>query len=222
MTACQGSPVPTLCPSGTKMLLEVTGFPDKLATICVGYVRSRFVVTTMPFVPEHNREAVHQVLYPDNAVIVRFLLEGTVMGFSAKIIRSLQIPFPLLFFSYPPRLECHDLRRHRRVTCCIPAETDLGATATPGMIVDVSLTGCQFSASLAESGSPPPPVRIDDAVILRCGLFGQIGQSVLPSAVKRVDISEKRLDIGLKFTTLAPETRKALDGYIHHALSVLD
>ena len=150
MTNTQGSHAPTLCPPGTRMLLEVAGFQDKLASICVGHIRPRFVVTTAPIVPEHNREAVHQMLYPDNTVIVRFLLEGTVMGFSAKIIRSLQVPFPLLFFTYPTRLECLDLRRHRRVPCCIPAETEVGTNATPGMIVDLSLTGCQFSACLTE------------------------------------------------------------------------
>lgn len=212
---------PTLCPPGTKMLLEVAGFQDKLATICVGYIRPRFVVTTMPFVPEHSREAVHQVLYSDNTVIARFLLEGTVMGFSAKIIRSLQVPFPLIFFNYPKKLECLDLRRHRRVPCCIPAATAVGQTSIPGMIVDLSLTGCQFAASLPEAGEPPK-IGIDDAVVLRCPLFGKNGQAVLPSAVKRVGLSETRLDIGLKFTELPPEIHTALQGYIQHALSVLD
>jgi len=222
MTNTQGSHAPTLCPPGTRMLLEVAGFQDKLASICVGHIRPRFVVTTAPIVPEHNREAVHQMLYPDNTVIVRFLLEGTVMGFSAKIIRSLQVPFPLLFFTYPTRLECLDLRRHRRVPCCIPAETEVGTNATPGMIVDLSLTGCQFSACLTEGTATPPQIGIDDSVVLRCPLFGQDRQAVLPSAVKRVGLSEKRLDIGLKFKELSPEIHAALNGYIHHALSVLD
>lgn len=212
---------PTLCPPGTKMLLEVTGFPDKLATICVGHVRPRFVVTTMPVVPENNHDAVHQMLYPDNTIIVRFLLDGTVMGFSAKIIRPLQIPFPLLFFSYPSRLECHDLRRHRRVPCLIPAETELGKAAILGMIVDLSLTGCQFATSLALGETPPPAVNIDDTLVLRCGLFGSSGNSELPCSVKRVDVTTKRMDIGLKFTGISQDLHKSLDTYLHHALAVL-
>jgi len=144
------------------------------------------------------------------------------MGFTAKIIRPLQVPFPLLFISYPTRLECHDLRRHRRVPCCIPAETDLGNALTLGMIVDLSLTGCQFAASLSTHETPPPSVNIDDALILRCGLFGCNGQGQLPCTVKRVDISEKRLDIGLKFAGISKETHASLGTYIHHALSVLD
>lgn len=216
----QGTHFPNLCPPGTRMLLEVTGVPEKLTAACVGHQRGRFLVTSMPLVPENSREATHQMFYPDNTVIVRFLLEGTVVGFSAKLIKALQIPFPLLFLTYPRRFESHDLRRHRRVPCCIPAETDLGQAPTQGMIMDLSLTGCQFSTSLASS--QPPRVRVDDQVILRCDLFSHSGQFLLPGAVKRVGISEKRLDIGLKFTDVPQDIRTALDGYIHHALSVLD
>ena len=133
MSASTGRHIALPCPPGTKMLLEVAGIPEKLATTCVGYAKGRFVVTHIPLVPENNREALHQMFYPDNTVIVRFLYEGTVMGFSTSLIKAVQIPFPLLFLGYPSRLESHDLRRHRRIACCIPAETELGASRAQGM-----------------------------------------------------------------------------------------
>lgn len=211
---------PFLCPPGTKMLLEVSGLPGKLATVCVGHAKGRFVVTHMPVVPENGRDALHQMLYPDNGVIARFLLEGTVMGFSASIIRTVQIPFPLLFVSYPSRLETLDLRRHRRVPCCIPAATRLGEVPAQGMIVDLSLTGCQFTAILP--ADPPPQLRIDDQVELHCELFGAGEAARLPAVVKRVGVSEKRMEIGLKFHEIAQATKDAIAGYLQNALLILD
>jgi len=208
------------CPPGTKMLLEVRGLPGKLATVCVGHAKGRFVVTNMPAVPENTREAVHQLLYPDNGIIARFLLEGTVMGFSASIIRTVQIPFPLLFFTYPTRMESLDLRRHRRIPCCIPAVTTLGGSQAQGMIVDLSLTGCQFSAILQTT--PPPELHIDDQLELQCELFSCGEPARLPAVVKRVGVSEKRVELGLKFKEIAEETRTAIAGYLHNALLVLD
>lgn len=219
MTPLTGASQPLPCPPGTKILLEIGGTPDKLATTCVGFSRGRFVVTNMPVVPEHNREALHQMLYPDNTVIARFLHEGTVMGFSTTLIKAVSIPFPLLFLAYPARLEFHDLRRHPRVPCCIPASVNLEDGQVQGMITDLSRTGCQFTASRDAAGQPKP--RVDERIILNCALFGSSHQAELPAAVKRMTISERHLNLGLKFTSLPAETQSVLEGFLHHALSVL-
>lgn len=219
MTQQRSGHAPFLCPPGTKMLLEVAGLSGKLATGCVGYARGRFVVTHMPVVPENSREALHQMLYPDNGIIARFLLEGTVMGFSASIIRAIQIPFPLLFLTYPEKLETLDLRRHQRVPCCIPATADLGRQAVPGMIVDLSLTGCQFSA-VPQAEQPLQP-QVDEQICLHCKLFGQGEDARLPGMIKRVAMSERRLQLGLKFQDVSQETVQAIDSYLQNALLVL-
>ncbi len=143
------------CPPGTKMLLEVGGFEDKLQSHCVGHVRGRFVIVQMPVLTETRREAFYQLLYPDAGVIARYLHEGTVIGFSVRIIRWIQVPFPLVFLTYPARLESYDLRRHRRVACCIPVEARLEGHALSGMLLDLSLSGCQFSTRV---DAPPPAI----------------------------------------------------------------
>jgi hypothetical protein len=211
-------PLHFLCPPGTRMLLEVTGLPEKLTTSCVGHVRGRFVVAQMPLVPESGRDALYQMLYPDNGVISRFLHEGTVVGFSARLIKTIQIPFPLIFLTYPKRVESHDLRKHRRVICCLPGHTTIGETLFSGMITDLSLSGCQFSVAFDEM---PPGVAIDDIVELRCELFGQNGQGRLACSVKRVALSGKRLEVGLKFRKMPPEMLQRLNDYLQDALSLL-
>ncbi len=207
------------CPPGTRMVLEVTGLLEKLATTCVGHVRGRFIIVQMPALPETAREAVFQRLYPDNETIVRFLHEGTVVGFSARLIKWIQIPFPLIFLTYPLRLESHDLRKHRRVPCCIPGQAIAQDEPLPGMILDLSLSGCQFSTTFADT---PPSVELDDALELHCELFGPPDTGRLACVVKRVARSGNRLEIGLKFREVPEGIKPALGGYLHEALAVLD
>lgn len=206
------------CPPGTRLVLEVTGLPDKFPTACVGHARGRFLVTGMPVLAETIRESFYQLLYPDNTVIVRYLNEGTVVGFTARVIRCIQIPFPLIFFTFPKKLESHDLRRHPRVACCLPGQAVIAGADVQGMILDLSHSGCLFSATVAET---PPTVAIDDAVELRCDVFGQNGASGLPGVVKRVALSGRRLELGLKFLRMPPPTQQAIMDYLEQALSVL-
>ncbi|OLN25907.1 hypothetical protein DVDV_3026 [Desulfovibrio sp. DV] len=206
------------CPPGTRLILEVTGLPEKFASACVGHARGRFVVTQMPVLPETTREAFYQMLYPDNAVIVRYLHEGTVVGFTAQVIKCIQIPFPLIFLTFPKRLESHDLRRHPRVSCCLPGQAVINGEGVAGMVLDLSHSGCLFSATVPDT---PPSVAIDDAILLRCGIFGQGEEAGLAGVVKRVALSGRRLELGLKFRQMPPPTQEAINTYLDQALSVL-
>lgn len=211
--------VPSLhCPPGTKMILEVAGIEDKLQSLCVGYLRSRCVITQMPLLAEANREALYQLLYPDAGVIARYLHEGTVIGFSAKIIKWIQVPFPLIFLTYPPRLESMDLRRHKRISCCFLGQARLGEASFTGMVLDLSLSGCQFSTIV---DGVAPVIHVDDVMELRCELFGAAPASTIPCAVMRVSTAGRRLEVGLKFRTLPPAASDALGAYLEAALSVL-
>ena len=206
------------CPPGTRLALEITGLPDKFTTACVGHARGRFLVAAVPVLAETMREGFYQMLYPDNAVIVRYLNEGTVVGFTAQVIKCIQIPFPLIFLTFPKKLESHDLRRHARVACCLPGQAVIAGTDIPGMVLDLSHSGCLFSATVPET---PPVVSIDDAVELRCGLFGTNGTAKLGGIVKRVALSGRRLELGLKFRQMPPPTQEAISSYLDQALSIL-
>jgi hypothetical protein len=201
------------------MILEVAGLEEKLHTHCVGHARGRFVVVQMPFPVEAGRDALYQLLYPDAGVIARYLYEGTVVGFSARVVKWIQVPFPLLFLSYPAKLESYDLRRHRRVACCIPGMARIGATELPGMLLDLSQSGCQFSAALVEA---PPALRVDDVVELFCPLFDHNQKHGVSSLVMRVEVSSRRLETGLRFCSLPEGPREALSHYLEAALTVLE
>jgi hypothetical protein len=86
------------------------------------------------------------------------------------------------------------------------------------MVLDLSHSGCLFSASVPDT---PPAVAIDDAVLLRCDIFGLGEGSGLDGVVKRVALSGRRLELGLKFRQMPPPTQEAINTYLDQALSVL-
>ncbi|EFL51065.1 type IV pilus assembly PilZ [Solidesulfovibrio fructosivorans JJ]] len=206
------------CPPGTRVLLELAGLEEKLATACVGHQRGRFVVVQMPSTTETARDALYQLLYPDNTVIARYLHEGSVVGFSARLIRCIQIPFPLIFLTYPAHLESHDLRKHKRITCCLPGRIRLGDGYVEGLLMDVSISGCQFS--IPRKASAPEPA-IDAVVELSCELIGSAAQTTFTCAVKRVLTSARRVDLGLKFKEMPQAIRESLVDYLNTARHVL-
>ena len=86
------------------------------------------------------------------------------------------------------------------------------------MVLDLSHSGCLFSTTVPET---PPVVSIDDSVELRCGLFGTNGAATLGGIVKRVALSGRRLELGLKFRQMPPPTQEAISAYLDQALSIL-
>ncbi|MGE4538857.1 MAG: flagellar brake protein [Desulfovibrio sp.] len=206
------------CPPGTKVLLEIAGLEEKLATTCVGHQRGRFVIVQMPSITETSRDGLYPMLYPDNTVIARYLHEGSVVGFSSRLIKYIQIPFPLIFLTYPTNLESRDLRKHKRIACCLPGYMKHGDVTVAGLLRDVSISGCQFSFPREAAAQQP---AIDALVELSCELIGSNAKATLPCAVKRVLPSARRVDLGLKFREVPSDIREALADYLDTALHVL-
>jgi len=66
-------------------------------------------------------------------------------------------------------------------------------------------------------------VHIDDRIVLTCPhARHDLALPSCPASIKRVGLSEKRLDLGLKFTELAEETQTILRDYLQYAQTVLE
>lgn len=204
---------------GARLSVDVAGLDERLTTALVGFVRSRYVAAQMPMVLETARENVYQHLYTGNALTVRYLHQGTVYGFSSEIIKYILSPFPLLFLTYPGRVETHELRKHRRLACLIPATLHLAKVELSTIITDLSLSGC--GARLSVMPKYRPAVDIDDELVLDCPIFGQGGLSRLSCTVKRIMNTDRIMELGLKFQGIPPETKKSLMTYISNAASLI-
>lgn len=94
------------------------------------------------------------VLFEGNPVIVRLVLEGETgecIAFKTNIRAVSNIPFRLLYLSYPKQVENRALRAQKRVSTHIPVDVtaDNSQASTKkklasGVIVDISSAGCRI------------------------------------------------------------------------------
>ncbi len=204
---------------GLKLAMQVPGIDIKLMSSLIGFLKNRYVIIQLPGAQEVSRETVYQNLYQDNAATVRYLHLGKVMGFSSKIIKYQTSPFPLLFLTYPDRIETYNLRKHERISCLFPVEAIANQTRYPGMITDLSAEGC---GALLQLGKKDCPFRIDDLVELDCSMFSTGEQETLPSVVKRLSTNEGRVELGLKFRDLHPASRQKVISYVNSAIAYIN
>lgn len=205
---------------GVKLSLDVLGVDEKLSSALVGYVRGKYVVTQLPSLVESNKELLFQYLYAGNPVTVRYLDAGSVFGFRSEIIKYLFSPFPLLFLSFPLRVESFNLRRHKRIPCLLPVSARIGEATYSGLMTDVSLSGCGVGLTIMRKYQPT--IGVDDEVLLTCPLFGDNGDASLRCQIKRAASDVGKLELGLKFTELPDVSRQGILSYLQSAAVILE
>jgi c-di-GMP-binding flagellar brake protein YcgR len=197
---------------GTKMLLEVQGVGAKLNSSFVGLVKNKFIITQMPVLVDFEKEQVLQHLYPENKTTVRYLNMGTVLGFQSQIIKYIMVPFPMLFLTYPKKVESLNLRKHKRIRCVFPALARFDAKQLEVIIVDLSDGGCGLF--LRSDQQDTLKVDYDDIVKVQCPALGHGPDNPMECIVKRFTANGKGMELGLKFVDKESETLKQVRHFI--------
>ncbi len=214
-----GDPLALDITVGAKLALDINGLDAKLTSALVGYSKAKYVVTHVPSLMEGNKDLLFQHLYSGNDVTVRYLHSGVIFGFRCAVIKYLFSPFPLLFLTFPEKVESYNLRRHKRIPCLLPAVVRVGETSVKGLVTDLSLSGCEVVLSLARECHPC--FAIDDEVHVACPLFGDDAQDSLTCRIKRAASDTGKIEFGLKFSFLSDAARQTILGYIQSA-AILD
>jgi len=197
---------------GAKMLLEIQGVNAKLNSSFVGLVKNKFLITQMPVLVDYEKEQVLQHLYPENKTTVRYLNMGTVLGFQSQIIKYIMVPYPMLFLTYPRKVESLNLRKHKRIRCVFPAVAMFGAKELEVIIVDLSDGGCGLF--LRNDQKDTLKVDYDDLVKVQCPALGHGPDNPMDCVVKRFTGNGKGMELGLKFADKESETLKQVRDFI--------
>lgn len=197
---------------GGKLLMDLTGLPNKLHSYFVGYVKARFVITMLPLVPEVNRPTLLEYLYKGNSVTVRFIRQGTVLGFSATVAHVTFTPIPLLFLEYPQNFESYNLRKDNRVVCLFPVTVVIKGRELSGALSDISKSGGSIVIPINED--QPGLFPIDDVIHFRCPLLFGDPQAQVPGMIKRVSKNGTKVELGLKFNEIKDEPARRISEYI--------
>jgi hypothetical protein len=197
---------------GAKMLLELQGLDAKINGGFVGLIKNKFLIVQLSALVDFEKEQVMQHLYPENKTTVRYLNMGTVLGFQSQIIKYLSVPFPLLFLTYPRKVESVNLRKHKRIRCVFPAVAAIGGASLEVVIVDLSDGGCGLFLKAEQKDAVK--VDFDDIVQVQCLALGHGPDNPISCLVKRFSGSGKGLEIGLKFLDKESETLAEVRNFI--------
>jgi hypothetical protein len=145
--------------------------PKRVKTVYVGMDYPRCMVFQFPNVNKFG--VLKDVLYPENTVIVRYVLEGTsgqIIAFKAKINHIQSKPSNLFFTTVPQSLQSLGLRSEKRASPGIAAEVSFGEKqeAIKALIVDVSQSGCRVAIEPELLADKPAEEVENGAAITLC------------------------------------------------------
>ena len=146
-------------------------------------------------------------------MIVRYIHDGYVFGFNAKLLDTLFVPAKILFITYPKTVEKFNLRASPRFQCMLPATFNFKDRSFPGIILDISEGGCRYLIKASED-RPLPLVEINQRAIVHFRLPGAEEKHSTFTLIKNMHIDFDELRFGLQFIDTPASVRRAVAGYI--------
>ncbi len=182
---------------------------------CRGLSLSKFILIQTPVSINQKKDLV-----PQNSVIVRYVYNGTVMGFKANIIQSIDTPFRLIFISYPELIDRHTLRTCERADVIIHAQFTLADKETTVIIRDLSCNGCL----LVLDSNAKRTIHLEGGDQVGFLSFStDISQEMLNIGCKimRIRSDKKKTELGIEFDSHDTETLDKITQYVDHILMIL-
>ena len=196
------------CP-GVPAVLEVseTG-KKKFTTYFRGYKTKQYLIL------DHPLSVGKPIHIPDgSSVVVRFIHEGSIIGFRTTAICHSSAPSPLMFLRFPQAVESSRLRKSERypvsIECICSGKRLMGAVDTypRATMLNLSEGGCMVEAvGDYDQGTfvfltvfLPEQGRVDD----------------VEAEVKRVDKKGDRFLLGLAFADLLDPGFEEIRGYLN-------
>ncbi|MCE5264749.1 MAG: flagellar brake protein [Deltaproteobacteria bacterium] len=137
-------------------------------------------------------------LFEKNHGIIRYLFSGHVYAFHCTLLSVIAEPYRLSILSYPESFENMNLRKHERIPCIIASEVNFDGWINKGIVSNISMGGCSFEFN--RSGQHGfPDLKIFDEVALSLFLHDQGAATVFKAAVRKVQIDQESMMIGLQF-----------------------
>ncbi|HPA15513.1 MAG TPA: flagellar brake protein [Desulfobacterales bacterium] len=193
---------------GSQLLIQVEGIEKSFKSNLVGLMPQEFLIIEMPSSYKISG------LQRGKHLFVNYLSLGNAYEFDSSILGIISEPFPLLFLSYPEKVQKLDLRKNSRVNCYIPAIANLKKTELKGVISDISRTGCRFIIKV------PPILQLQqilvvDEIKISFPLTGMNDVFEFPGIVRNTTQDKERIAWGIEFEKLDSEVSSKIDDYIN-------
>ncbi len=190
--------------------------PKRVKTQYVGIDYPRCMVFQFPNMNKYG--VLKDVLYPENTVIVRYVLEGEsgqIIAFKVKVNHIQSKPSSLFFTTIPQSLQSLGLRAEKRNSPGIAAELTIGegVEAAKSLIVDVSQNGCRVLLDQTQvAEKPTDEMAVDSPVTLCIDLSDKT--IILKGNIKNVKKESGHLYIGIQFDSSNADVDVLLERHI--------
>ncbi len=124
---------------GTDVLMQITGVAGRLPSVFIGMEAHRYMIFKVP----RAQINLSTKLVKGGGVIVRYRYQGRIYGFQSTILGTVAEPVGLMFLRAPDVVEEHNLRKKQRIDCYFPGEIEIGEKREPGVVVNISMSGCR-------------------------------------------------------------------------------
>lgn len=195
---------------GTDVLMQINGVAGRLPSVFIGMEAHRYMIFKVP----RAQVNLSAKLSKGSGVIVRYRHQGRIYGFQSIILGTVSEPYGLMFLNAPDVVEEHNLRKKLRIDCYFPCEVELGEQREPGVVVNISLSGCRCIFSSLRS-SREVLVGLRDKPIK---LITQIDERelplVLPGRVLSAQQFHGAVSTGISFDELDDASSALLKSHI--------
>ncbi|MFV0347347.1 MAG: flagellar brake protein [Halodesulfovibrio sp.] len=192
---------------GTKMLMSLNGSEGKHGTELIGLNPYEYLILKMPLVP-----GIRNRMMPGEGLTIRYMFQGTIIGFKTHVINHISKPSSLVFVEFPDTLEQYELRSDKRLKCIIPTEVHSAHGVHKAAIVDLSAGGCKICFEV-KSSDAVRKLDSEEMLVIKSSLF--TGEDEMLSCVCRnVEIDKSTMTVGAAFSDLDPGVSRRLKEYI--------
>jgi putative nucleotidyltransferase with HDIG domain len=200
---------------GTKVSLQYEIDGQRIKSILVGMEQGDFLILRVSELLQYQGK-----LGKGKPLVARYLHSGVAYGFMGNIIGSTISPLPLIFLSYPKKVERMSLRSEPRTACFLPAGIEVRQKNCLCMLVDLSTKGCRLALKDSERNKLPR-VLLDESISIRSHFPGNTETLILKGKIRNSEQSEEQTLIGIQFLDLPPATTQRLKIFIQGMLNLV-
>jgi len=175
---------------------------DKFKASVVGWNENKYLITTSPF-----GETPTITIMEGSEIILRYLYEGLVYGFTTQLVAKHDVPSPMWFLQFPETLEVKNLRRHPRMQIILLAN---GPAGENWKFLDLSASGALMVVDR--------PLNEGEQFELSFTLPDGTAIERLKSKVVRLAQTAPEIRVGINFDETDKKQITKINNYVESAL----
>lgn len=199
---------------GTEVLLELAALKLRIKSAIVGMEKGRYLIVRIS--DQDLIGSFRSELVKESPMVLKFLHNNIIYGFSTEIIAVVSDPAKLFFVAYPKKIDTAVQQERARFECVLPATSMLGNDIIDMVIVDISREGClcRIKVAGAKGEYLYRFLQVDKKVDIIVQFPGSEAKYDLTGRARNISKDPDRIMLGVMFEGIPDETKARIDGYI--------